>query len=190
MIANPHLQIMSIEKYLVWEPLQDCRYEYHNGEIVAMTGGTVPHNDITLNLYRALYPHLRSQNCRINVADVKLQVSLKNSYYYPDIIVSCDQRDLNARQSIQYPKLIIEVLSPNTERKDRGEKFLFYRTIPTLQEYILIESEKIGVESYRRGEGKTWLYYPYIAGDTININSLDFSCGIDLLYEGVTFLNE
>jgi len=101
MIANPHPQIMSIEKYLVWEPLQDCRYEYHNGEIVAMTGGTVPHNDITLNLYRALYPHLRSQNCRINVADVKLQVSLKNSYYYPDIIVSCDQRDLNARQSIQ-----------------------------------------------------------------------------------------
>ncbi|MBW4561389.1 MAG: Uma2 family endonuclease [Mojavia pulchra JT2-VF2] len=187
MIANPQPQKMSIEQYLDWEPLQDCRYEYVNGEVFAMTGGTIPHNDIVLNFYRALYPHLRSRGCRINVADVKLQVSLESPYYYPDVVVSCDARDLNARKFIQFPKLIIEVLSLGTEAKDRGEKFAFYRTIPNLQEYILIESEKIAVESYRRGEGRMWLYYPYAIGDSITIESIGFSCAIDLIYENVNF---
>jgi Uma2 family endonuclease len=190
MITNPQPQKMSIEQYLDWEPLQDYRYEYVNGEVLAMTGGTIPHNDIALNLYRALYPHLRPRGCRVNVADVKLQLSFKSSYYYPDVIVSCDSRDLNARKFIQYPTLIVEVLSPGTEAKDRGEKFSFYRTIPTLKEYIIIESEKIGVESYRRGEGRMWLYYPYSVGDTLTIESLDFSCAIDLVYEGVNFEGE
>ncbi|RUR76530.1 hypothetical protein PCC6912_43180 [Chlorogloeopsis fritschii PCC 6912] len=181
---------MTIEEYLEWEPLQDCRYEYVNGEVLAMTGGTIPHNDIALNIYRALYPHLRSRGCRINVADVKVQVSPNSPYYYPDVIISCDSRDLNARKFIQYPKLIIEVLSPGTEAKDRGEKFAYYRTIPTLQEYIIIESEKIGVESYRRGEGRMWLYYPYTEGDIITIESIEFSCAIELLYENVNFESE
>ena len=190
MFANPQPQRMSIEEYLDWEPLQDCRYEYVNGEVFAMTGGTIPHNDIALNLYRALYPHLRSRGCRINVADVKLQVSLESPYYYPDVVISCDPRDLKARKFIQFPKIIVEVLSPATEAKDRGEKFAFYQTIPSLQEYILIESEKIGVESYRRGEGRMWLYYPYGIGDIITIESVDFSLAIDLVYEGVSFASE
>lgn len=105
-------QKMSTEEYLEWEPYQDVRYEYINGEVLAMTGGTIPHNDIALNLYRNLYPHLRSRGCRINVSDVKVQVSSKSPYYYPDVVVSCDPQDLNARKFIQNPKLIVEVLSP------------------------------------------------------------------------------
>jgi Uma2 family endonuclease len=187
MIANPQPFKMSIEEYLDWEPLQDCRYEYVNGEVFAMTGGSIPHNDIALNIYRNLYPHLRARNCRINVADVKVQISSYSPYYYPDVIVSCDARDLNARKFIQFPKLIVEVLSPGTEAKDRGEKFSFYRTISTLEEYILVESEKIGVEYYRRGEGRMWLYYPYTIGDIITIESIDFNCAVDLFYEGISF---
>lgn len=187
MIANPQPQKISIEEYLDWEPLQDFRYEYINGEVLAMTGGTIPHNDIALNFYRVLYPHLRSRGCRINVADVKVQVSPNSPYYYADVVVSCDSQDLNARKFIQYPQLIVEVLSPGTEAKDRGEKFSFYRTIPTLQSYILIESDKIAVEYYRRGEGRMWLYSPYALGDTITVESIDFSCIIDSFYEGVTF---
>jgi len=189
MFATPQPQKMSIEQYLDWEPLQEYRYEYVNGEVLAMTGGTIPHNDIALNIYRALYPHLRSRGCRINVADVKVQVNINSPYYYPDVVISCDPRDLNARNFIQYPKIIVEVLSPGTEAKDRGEKFAFYRTMPSLQEYILVESEKIGVEFYRRGEGRMWLYSPYIFGENITIESVDFSCGIDLIYEGVSFDN-
>ncbi|GAC1503563.1 MAG: Uma2 family endonuclease [Chamaesiphon sp.] len=188
MIATPqHPQKMTIEEYLVWESQQDIRYEYVNGEIFAITGGTIPHNDIALNLYRALYLHLRSRGCRVNVSDVKMQVSSKSIYYYPDVIVSCDHQDLNVRNFIQKPKLIAEVLSPGTSAKDRGEKFTYYLTIPTLQEYILIDSEKTSVERYCRGEGRMWLYYPYQAGDSITLSSIEFEFPIELLYEGVVF---
>lgn len=191
MIAIPEQpQKITIEEYLEWEPLQDVRYEYVNGEVFAMTGDTIPHNDIALNLYRALYPHLRSRGCRVNVSDVKVQVSPKSPYYYPDVIVSCDPQDLNAHKFIQNPKLIVEVLSPGTSAKDRGEKFTYYLTILTLQEYIMIDSEKISVERYCRGEGRMWLYYPYIAGDIITLSSIEFNCPIELLYEGVVFETE
>jgi Uma2 family endonuclease len=114
-----------------------------------------------------------------------VQVSAKNSYYYPDLIVSCDPEDINARKFIKNPKLIAEILSPSTSGKDRGEKFTHYLTIPTLQEYILIDSEKISVERYCRGEGKMWLYYPYSAGDSITLSSIEFEFPIEVLYEGV-----
>jgi len=105
-------------------------------------------------------------------------------------IVSCDPQDFNARKFIQKPKLIAEVLSPGTSAKDRGEKFTDYLTIPTLQEYILIDSEKISVECYSRGEGRMWLYYPYQAGDSITLSSIKFEFPIELLYEGVVLETE
>ncbi|NJR16808.1 MAG: Uma2 family endonuclease [Calothrix sp. CSU_2_0] len=183
-------QKMTIEEYLEWEPEQDVRYEYVNGEVFAMTGGTIPHNDVALNLYTALRPHLRSRGCRVNVSDVKVQVSQQSPYYYPDVIVSCDPQDLNARKFIQKPKIIVEILSPSTSGKDRGEKFTSYLKMPTLQEYILIESEEISVERYCRGEGIMWLYYPYTAGDIISLSSIDFEFPIELLYEGIVFETE
>jgi len=188
MIAIPNQpQTMTIEEYLAWEPEEDIRYEYIHGEVLAMTGGTIPHNDIAINFCTALRPHLRSRGCKINVSDVKLQVSPQNIYYYPDIIVSCDSKDINDRKFIQNPILIAEVLSPSTSSKDRGEKFLHYLKIPTLQEYILIDSENISVERYCRGEGRMWLYYSYTDGDTITLSSVDFELPMELLYQDVTF---
>lgn len=191
MIANsPQPQKMTIEEYLLWELDQDIRYEYINGEVFAMTGGTIPHNDIALNLYRPLYSHLRPRGCRVNVSDVKVRVSSKSPYFYPDLIVSCDRQDLNAHKFIQNPKLIVEVLSPSTTSKDRGEKFRYYLGMPTLQEYLLIDSEKISVERYCRGEGRMWLYYPYTTGDIVTLSSIEFELPIELLYEGVGFETE
>lgn len=183
-------QKMTIEEYLAWEPQQELRYEYFNGEVFAMTGGTIPHNDIALNFYRALYPHLRARGCRVNVSDVKVQVDIKSPYYYPDVVVSCDPQDLNARKFIQNPKIIAEVLSPGTSGKDRGEKFTNYLKMPSLQEYILIDSETISVERYCRGEGRMWLYYPYSTEDIITLSSIEFEIAIALLYEGVAFETE
>ena len=191
MMANsPQPQKMTIEEYLLWELDQDLRYEYINGEVFAMTGGTIPHNDIALNLYTALRPHLRPRGCRVNVSDVKVRVTSKSPYFYPDLIVSCDHQDLNAHKFIQNPKLIVEVLSPSTSSKDRGEKFRYYLGMPTLQEYLLIDSEKISVERYCRGEGRMWLYYPYTTGDIITLSSIEFELPIELLYEGVGFETE
>ena len=186
MIAIPQQPAKTtIEEYLPWELDQDIRYEYINGEVFAMTGGTIPHNDITLNLYTFLHPHLRPRACRINVSDVKVQISPNGPYFYPDLIVSCHPEDINARKFIQNPKLIVELLSPGTSGKDRGEKFRYYLTIPSLQEYILIDSEKISVERYCRGEGRLWLYYQYTIGDIITFSSIEFEFPIEMLYDGV-----
>ncbi|MBD2199631.1 MULTISPECIES: Uma2 family endonuclease [Calothrix] len=190
MVASQQPQKMTIEEYLAWEPLQDLRYEYVSGEVFAMTGGTIPHNDIALNFYTALRPHLRARGCRVNVSDVKVQLTPTSAYYYPDVVVSCDPQDFNARKFIQNPKIIVEVLSPGTSSKDRGEKFTNYLQIPSLQEYLLIDSEKISVERYCRGEGRMWLYYPYTEGDKISLSSIEFECAIALLYEGVVLGTE
>ncbi len=178
---------MTAVEYLAWEPQQEQRYEYINGEIVAMTCGTVPHNDIAINLLTALLPPVRASGCRINMADVKLCVNETGLYYYPDLMVSCHPQDLNARKFIQFPKLIVEVLSPGTADKDRTDKFTDYQSIPTLQEYLLISSEKISAECYRRGEGRMWLYYPYSSGDLIALESLGLTLAIEQLYTSIDF---
>ncbi len=140
---------------------------------------------IALNLYTLLRPHLRQRGCRAFVADVKVPIDSKGPYYYPDVIVSCDERDRSAIKLIQYPLLIVEVLSPGTEAYDRSEKFAQYRKLSTLQEYVLVESERVSVECYRRGEKRQWIYEPFVAGDTLTLESIDFSCPINFLYEDV-----
>ncbi|MFB2893589.1 Uma2 family endonuclease [Aerosakkonemataceae cyanobacterium BLCC-F50] len=188
MIANPQdYQKMTAEEYLKWESQQEFRHEYVDGEILAMTGGTIPHNDIALSFYRALYPHLRQRGCRVNVSDVKVQANQNSRYFYPDLVVTCDPEDLKSRDFVQHPKVIIEVLSPSTANYDRTKKLRYYRQIPSLQEYILVDSEEIAVEIYQRGEGKMWLYYAYTNGDTIALESIEFECAIELLYEGIVF---
>jgi Uma2 family endonuclease len=191
MIANAQRQPMSLAEYLAWESEQPIKHEYINGEVYAMTGGTLPHNDIALNLYSQLRPHLRERGCRGNIADVKVRVSAAGPYFYPDLVVSCDERDRRATEAIQYPKLIIEVLSPSTAGFDRGDKFKFYRRIPTLQEYVLIDAEKVGVDCYRKTSTGKWelTAYPEDAADGENpileLVSLDFQCPLALVYEEV-----
>ncbi len=187
MISGARIPKMTAAQYLVWESQQELRYEYINGEIVAMTGGTIAHNDIAINLLTILLPKVRASGCRINMADVKLCVNEAGLYYYPDLMVSCHPQDSNARKFIQFPKLIVEVLSPGTADKDRTDKFTDYQSISTLQEYLLISSEKISVECYRRGEGRMWLYYPYTSGDSIDLESLGIRVAIEQLYTGINF---
>jgi Uma2 family endonuclease len=178
---------MTAAKYLEWEPRQELRYEYVGEEVVAMTGGTIPQNDIAINLLTLLLPRVRASGCRINMADVKLSLSEGSDYFYPDLMVSCHPQDLQAHKFLQFPKLIVEVLSPGTADRDRTDKFIAYQRISTLQEYLLVSSENIGVECYRRGEGRMWLYYPYTAGDSIDIESVGTTINIEEIYAGVEF---
>ncbi|PSO63668.1 MAG: hypothetical protein BRC36_07950 [Cyanobacteria bacterium QH_2_48_84] len=185
MIANPQLNWMSPQEYLEWEPTQEIRYEYIDGEIFAMTGGTKSHNRIALNLVTALDSYLLEKGCDIYIADVKVQVSLAASYHYPDVVVTCNSRDQDSSQFVQYPCLIVEVLSPSTEAYDRGGKFAQYRKLESLQEYVLIQSEKIGVECFRRNQQGLWVLYPYEQGDTITLESVGFSLPVETLYRQV-----
>ncbi len=195
MIAQRQPQLMSPEEYLEWEEQQPIKYEYINGEVFAMTEGTIPHNDIAINLTSALKNHLRGKGCKVQMADAKVGVSLKGPFHYPDVMVSCTPEDKKARKVIYHPCLIVEVLSPGTEGFDRGKKFKHYRQIDTLKEYVLIEADKMNVECYRINEKGKWeltaysLEQPNNNGTEIEVHltSVDFRFPISLLYEDVVF---
>ena len=188
MIASPYPQTpptMTPEEYLTWEAEQELRYEYDGGEITAMTGGTLPHNELTLNLYTALRPNVKARSCRIHVSDAKVQVQDKGPYYYPDLVVSCDKRDLASTKLIRYPKLVVEVLSPGTASKDRGKKFRELQRSETLQEYVLVDYESMLVECFRRSEGRFWIYEAFEEGEVMRLESLEFGMAISILYEDI-----
>ncbi len=192
MIANLQKHFLTPEEYLVWEAEQQIRHEYIDGEVYAMAGGTIPHNDIALNAYNALRGHLKAIGCRVNVSDVKVQVSNARAYFYPDVVITCNEQDRRSRQVISFPKIIIEVLSPSTAGFDRGDKFKYYRRFPTLLEYVLIDAEKINIDVYRRGNAGKWelTSYPEDSTESTNpdifeLTSIDFQCPLSLIYEDV-----
>ena len=187
MVASSDRNYMSPQEYLEWEERQEIKYEYIDGEVFAMTGGTLPHTTIALNLASALKIHLRGSECLPFMADAKVGVSEKGPFHYPDVVVSCDERDKQAIEFLQYPCLIVEVLSPSTEAYDRGTKFTRYRRIQTLQEYVLIDAEKIGLDCFRLNDRGLWELHPYEEGDEVHLTSVHFHFPISLVYENIQF---
>ena len=184
MIALSDSWRMTAEEYLEWEALQDLRYELIDGDVVAMTGGTIAHNRIALNLYTKLRPHAQKDGCQLTVADVKVKVEATGNYFYPDLVVSCDDRDREATKEIIFPGLLVEVLSPRTEAKDRGKKWQNYRQIPTLIEYVLINCDRRLVECFRRRD-RLWIYQTFGVGEVLDLESVGVSIAVDDLYDGV-----
>ncbi|MBW4420163.1 MAG: Uma2 family endonuclease [Myxacorys californica WJT36-NPBG1] len=194
MIAHRDDFRLSPQDYLDWEAQQPIKYEYINGEAYAMTGGTLPHNDIAVNLTTLLKAHLRGKRCKVRMSDAKVGITEQGPFFYPDVVVSCDERDRTAIKMVRYPCLIIEVLSPSTEGYDRGEKFRRYRQLDSLQEYVVVECDRKGVDCYRRSDRGTWELSPYTPDDLsetsaddleIHLTSIDFRCPLSLVYEDV-----
>ena len=130
MIASTdQLPYMTPQEYLEWEEKQPVKYEYVNGYVYAMAGTTIPHNDIAINLVAALKAHLRGKGCKVQAMDAKVGISKRGPFHYPEVMVTCDERDRKAVKLIQHPCLAVEVLSPSTEGYDRGDKFKHYRQI-------------------------------------------------------------
>jgi len=142
---------ISPEEYLQGELLSDVRHEYLDGAVYAMAGGTQIHNRISLNIAGALDGLLDGSPCRPFLGDVKVRVKTlsSESYYYPDVVVTCDAEDTNPL-FLEKPTTIFEVLSDSTERIDRNEKFLAYTSIPSVQEYVLVRQDRKEVTVARR----------------------------------------
>jgi Uma2 family endonuclease len=183
MVANR--EYLTPQEYLEWEDLQDIKHEYVNGEAFAMTGGTLPHNDIAINIATLLKTKLRGSGCRVNMSDAKVRISERGPFFYPDITVSCNIKDRQATKFLEHPCLIIEVLSPRTEAYDRGAKFAQYRTLPSLKEYLLVDAEKVSIECFRLNEKGFWELHTYQAGDEIDLSSVDVRLPISSVYEDV-----
>jgi Uma2 family endonuclease len=175
------------EEYFVWEEKQLLRHEYLNGEIYAMGGGTQNHGRIASNIIFIVKGHLRGSGCQVGNSDCRLNILETKDYVYPDVSVTCDERDRTATQAIQYPCLIVEVLSPSTASYDRGDKFRLYRRNPSLQDYVLVDPEKIAIDLYRKNDLGNWEIFNYQSGDKIELRSIDLSFPIESVYEDIVF---
>ena len=160
MSAMPRPQeLFTLEEYFALEANSDERHEYYRGEVFAMSGGSVNHNRITGNIFVALRNALGNRPCETFVTDMRLLVKRHQLYTYPDVMIVCGKLEyaLNRTDLIANPTAIFEVLSPSTENYDRGKKFnFFYRTIESLQEYVLIDQERVLVEHLRRSDERNW----------------------------------
>jgi Uma2 family endonuclease len=182
-----HFPSLTPEEYFAWEEQQLERHEYLDGEVYAMSGGTINHGDIALNFGVLLKTHLRGRGCKTLNSDCRVKVLGMNKYVYPDTSVTCDDRDKTTTQYITYPCLIIEVLSPGTEAYDRGNKFKMYRRNPNLQEYVLVSADMIEIELFRRTQTDDWRIINYQSGDTVELNSVNLTFEIEQLYEDIVF---
>lgn len=176
---------IDIEDYLMLDQnSKNARYEYLDGELRMQAGGSTYHSAIITRLSSILERHLENGPCWVYNSDLKLQLS-ESRYVYPDIMISCDQRDQEPNQTIiHYPSLVVEVLSPSTEITDRGDKLLYYQEYPTIQEYIIVDSQSIRIEVYHREEDG-WKLRTYGPGSTVKLETFDIQFPISSLYRGM-----
>lgn len=186
MTVSQHHSYLSPEAYLETEKDSPQKHEYIQGQIYVMAGARDTHVTITANLVALLRNHIRGSGCRLYLADMKARIESLNIFYYPDVMVTCDERDRNFDYYKRYPCLIIEVLSNKTEAFDRGDKFTDYSELETLQEYVLINQKRMRVERFRRDSEERWVLYRYNKGDEFYLESIDFHCPITAVYEDVS----
>jgi Uma2 family endonuclease len=155
MAAHPNFDLnekLTLEEYLKLEEENHQKYEYHDGYVYAMSGGSIPHGFIGGNIYGEIRDKLRGRPCKPINNDIKLWLKNKNTYVYPDCMIVCGKLELsdNYKDAIINPVVIVEVLSKSTEGYDRGDKFKEYRQIPLLRHYVLISQDKPQIEIYSR----------------------------------------
>ena len=181
------------EEYLTLEETAEYKSEYYRGEIFAMAGTSINHNRIVRNLSRKLDQALINNKCEAFTSDIKVWIQEKDLFTYPDVIVVCGKPEFypDRDDTIMNPLVIIEVLSDSTKNYDRIEKFEFYRTLPTFQEYILVDQYKIHIEHfYQESKGK-WIFTEYNhIDDVLNFEKIDLKMSLKDIYYRVEFKKE
>lgn len=186
MITAPNFYPLTPDDYLQMETASPIKHEYINGEAYAMAGASDAHVTIAGNLFALLRNHIRGSGCRVYIADMKARIEACNCFYYPDVMVTCDPRDLETSTYKRFPSLIVEVLSDSTEAFDRGDKFTDYQTLDRLQEYVLINTRHQRIECFRRNEAGLWVLQSYTpAQTTFQLTSISFQGTLVDLYEDV-----
>ncbi len=174
----------TVREYVLIEDASiGVKHEYVSGEIYAMAGGSPEHAALTNALALLIGTHLRGGPCRTYSSDLRIAIASAEVYTYADLTVACDPivRDPGAPSHITNPRIVIEVLSPSTERYDREQKRLYYQQIESLQEYVLVAQDRRRVEVWQR-EGDDWVRQAFEGGDEAAIASIAYNLPIDDLY--------
>jgi Uma2 family endonuclease len=180
----------SPEEYLVLEEAANYKSEYIDGEIVPMAGGSTNHNRIAGNFYAALNFAFKTEDYEVFMSDVRLWISKRRIYTYPDVMVVAGEPEYynNRTDTITNPRVIIEVLSASTKGYDRSKKFEAYRTIPTFEEYLLLDQTRVYIEHFSKTDNKRWSFCDYDESDeVIALSSVSFEISLTDIYNKVNF---
>lgn len=177
----PRAGFISIADYLENELISDTKHEYLDGQVYAMAGASKNHQRIITNLVIMFGQHLRNTPCDTFSSDIKIRVG-ELAFFYPDIIVACEDNTDNVYYTEQ-PLIIVEVLSKSTRRTDETTKRRLYQTLPSLQEYVLIEQDIVDIEICRRSQ--SWQSEHYFMGDDITFAAIDLTMSVNEIYERV-----
>lgn len=191
-MLRPIKKTFAPAEYLAMETVAEYKSEYYNGEIFALAGGTPDHSLVAVNLTIELGTRLAAQPCRVFNSDMRLHIERSGLYTYPDVMVICGKIELvkNRNDTVTNPILLVEVLSESTHDYDRGAKFNFYKQIPTLREYVVVESENPHVECYQRTAGDQWLVEMYDDLDaTVTLESVACEISLQRIYSKVSWLS-
>jgi Uma2 family endonuclease len=178
------------EEYLAFERISLEKHEYYQGEVFALSGAGMRHNRIQVNFIGEVRNYLKGKPCDVFGSELRVHIPDNSLYTYPDALIVCGGPEMldNEFDTLLNPIVIVEILSRTTQNYDRGDKFALYRAIPSLREYILINSEKVGVEHYYRQEDQDWLLHEQQAlTEHLFVRSIDFSLPLSELYSGVEF---
>lgn len=188
-VAYPSLYTTEEFLNMQWE--NGKRYEFCNGELVEMAGATLNHNRLVSNSYLTINNAAsgKEKGCEAFMLDVLLGIKNRNSYFLPDLLLTCDENDLNEDRIIFYPTLIVEVLSDSTELYDRTKKWEIYRRIPSLRYYLLISQKEYHIDLYQRPNEQSLFYFQSFEGaeSIINFPDLGFTISLNDIYKGIQF---
>ena len=188
--AKENFPQLTPAEYFTWEEKQLEKHEYIDGQVYAMSGGSVNHSRIAVRLTTLFSNHLENSSCETGNSDLRINIAGTKNYIYPDASVTCDDRDKTTTQYVTYPCLIVEILSPSTEAYDRGGKFRMYRNNPVLQDYLLVSSTSIEMDLYHKNDAGEWIIINYKEGDTIELKSINLSFPIEQVYRGLDLTPE
>ena len=179
---------MTLEEYLEFDYNAEGRYEYFDGEVFEMSGGSPEHSLLGNQLGFLLKRESIQRECSVYNSDVKLKVPALPPYRYGDVTVLCGKpiyEEIGRQKLLVNPTLIVEVLSPSTEIYDREEKFNAYKSIESLREYLLVSQSKRLVTLYTKYNEKFWFQSQYIAGETLKLESLEIELSVEEIYQGI-----
>lgn len=190
---NLAIKYITQDEYLAMEETATHKSEYYKGEIFAMAGASFNHIQIVSNVGVELGLAIKNTNCRAMMNELRIWVKARDLFVYPDITVVCSKPEFyeNRNDTITNPLAIVEVLSDSTKNYDRGEKFEFYRAIPTLQEYILIDQYRVHVEQFFIDAEKKWGLLEFNKlSDVLKLTKIDFQISLQDIYHRIEFENQ
>ena len=176
---------MTAEAFLAWDETQTVKHEFLRGEVFAMAGAGKAHMSLAGNAYMALRQHLRGTPCSTYMADTKVRIEAVDAYFYPDVLVTCSAADAADPVIVREPVLLVEVLSPSTAAYDRSDKFVAYRRLASLREYVLIDPQSRRCDVYRLGADGLWVLHPFEAGQDLRLASVDLDLPAATLWDEV-----